>query len=119
MAGENAGFKPPALSDKAVNPVRLEAAGTAASASVWLAVEPGASVVKRSPTPRVEAATAKLFTTESAVWLCDRAVQIHGGYGFIKEFPVEKLYRDVKLMTIGEGTSEVQKMVIARNLFDA
>ncbi|MER3522635.1 MAG: acyl-CoA dehydrogenase, partial [Ignavibacteria bacterium] len=59
---------------------------------------------------------AKLFASEVAVRATNEAVQIHGGYGFIKEFPVEKLYRDVKLMTIGEGTSEVQKMVIARNL---
>ena len=46
----------------------------------------------------------------------NEAVQIHGGYGFIKEYPVEKFYRDVKLMTIGEGTSEVQKMIIARHV---
>ncbi len=59
---------------------------------------------------------AKLFASEAAVRATNEAVQIHGGYGFIKEFPVEKLYRDVKLMTIGEGTSEVQKMVIARQL---
>lgn len=59
---------------------------------------------------------AKLFASEAAVRATNEAVQIHGGYGFIKEFPVEKLYRDVKLMTIGEGTSEVQKMVIARRL---
>ena len=62
------------------------------------------------------AAQAKYFASEVAVRAANEAVQIHGGYGFIKEFPVEKLYRDVKLMTIGEGTSEVQKMVIARNL---
>ena len=62
------------------------------------------------------AAEAKYFASEAAVRATNEAVQIHGGYGFIKEFPVEKLYRDVKLMTIGEGTSEVQKMVIARNL---
>jgi alkylation response protein AidB-like acyl-CoA dehydrogenase len=61
-------------------------------------------------------AQAKYFASEIAVRATNEAVQIHGGYGFIKEFPVEKLYRDVKLMTIGEGTSEVQKMVIARNL---
>ncbi|MDH3251365.1 MAG: acyl-CoA dehydrogenase family protein [Ignavibacteria bacterium] len=61
-------------------------------------------------------AQAKYFASEMAVRATNEAVQIHGGYGFIKEFPVEKLYRDVKLMTIGEGTSEVQKMVIARNL---
>lgn len=62
------------------------------------------------------AAQAKYFASEAAVRATNEAVQIHGGYGFTKEFPVEKLYRDVKLMTIGEGTSEVQKMVIARNL---
>jgi alkylation response protein AidB-like acyl-CoA dehydrogenase len=62
------------------------------------------------------AAQAKYFASEAAVRAANEAVQIHGGYGFIKEFPVEKLYRDVKLMTIGEGTSEVQKMIIARNL---
>lgn len=62
------------------------------------------------------AAQAKYFASEVAVRAANEGVQIHGGYGFIKEFPVEKLYRDVKLMTIGEGTSEVQKMVIARNL---
>lgn len=61
-------------------------------------------------------AQAKYFASEAAVRATNEAVQIHGGYGFIKEFPVEKFYRDVKLMTIGEGTSEVQKMVIARNL---
>lgn len=64
----------------------------------------------------LEVAQAKYFASEAAVRATNEAVQIHGGYGFIKEFPVEKLYRDVKLMTIGEGTSEVQKMVIARNL---
>ncbi len=62
------------------------------------------------------ASVAKLFASESAVKATNEAVQIHGGYGFIKEFPVEKLYRDVKLMTIGEGTSEVQKLIIARNI---
>jgi hypothetical protein len=65
------------------------------------------------------ASEAKYFASETAVRAANEAVQIHGGYGFIKEFPVEKFYRDVKLMTIGEGTSEVQKMVIARNLLDA
>jgi alkylation response protein AidB-like acyl-CoA dehydrogenase len=62
------------------------------------------------------ASQAKLFASEVAVRATGEAVQIHGGYGFIKDYPVEKLYRDVKLMTIGEGTSEVQKMVIARNI---
>ncbi len=64
----------------------------------------------------LEASEAKYFASEVATRAANEAVQIHGGYGFIKEFPVEKLYRDVKLLTIGEGTSEVQKMVIARKL---
>jgi alkylation response protein AidB-like acyl-CoA dehydrogenase len=63
-----------------------------------------------------ESAMAKLFASEQAVWICNEALQIHGGYGFIKDYPVEKFYRDVKLCTIGEGTSEIQKMVIARQL---
>jgi alkylation response protein AidB-like acyl-CoA dehydrogenase len=62
------------------------------------------------------ASMAKLFASEVAVRATNEAVQIHGGYGFLKDFPVEKLYRDVKLVTIGEGTSEVQRMIIAKNL---
>jgi alkylation response protein AidB-like acyl-CoA dehydrogenase len=63
-----------------------------------------------------ESSMAKLFASEIAVRVCNEAVQIHGGYGFIKDYPVEKFYRDVKLCTIGEGTSEIQKLVIARQL---
>ncbi len=63
-----------------------------------------------------ESAMAKLFASEMAVKVADEALQIHGGYGFIKDYPVEKFYRDVKLCTIGEGTSEIQRMVIARQL---
>ncbi len=66
----------------------------------------------------LSAAMAKFYASEIATKATNEAIQIHGGYGFIKEFPVEKLYRDVKLMTIGEGTSEVQKMVIARNMLN-
>ena len=62
------------------------------------------------------AAEAKLFASEVAERAAADAVQIHGGYGFIKDFPVEKFYRDVKVLTIGEGTSEVQRIVIARSL---
>jgi alkylation response protein AidB-like acyl-CoA dehydrogenase len=61
-------------------------------------------------------AQAKLFSSEMAVRVTEKALQIHGGYGFIKDFPVEKFYRDVKLCTIGEGTSEIQRLVIARSL---
>jgi alkylation response protein AidB-like acyl-CoA dehydrogenase len=63
-----------------------------------------------------ESAMAKLFASEMAVKVADQALQIHGGYGFIKDYPVEKFYRDVKLCTIGEGTSEIQRLVIARQL---
>jgi len=63
-----------------------------------------------------ESAMAKLFASETAVRVADEALQIHGGYGFIKDYPVEKFYRDVKLCTIGEGTSEIQRLVIARQL---
>jgi alkylation response protein AidB-like acyl-CoA dehydrogenase len=63
-----------------------------------------------------ESAMAKLFASEVAVRAANEALQIHGGYGFIKDYPVEKFYRDVKLCTIGEGTSEIQRLVIARQL---
>jgi alkylation response protein AidB-like acyl-CoA dehydrogenase len=63
-----------------------------------------------------ESSMAKLFASEVAVRICDEAVQLFGGYGFIKDYPAEKYYRDVKLCTIGEGTSEIQRMVIAREI---
>jgi alkylation response protein AidB-like acyl-CoA dehydrogenase len=61
-------------------------------------------------------AQAKLFASEAAVRVTERAIQIHGGYGFTKDFPVEKFYRDVRLCTVGEGTSEIQRLVIAKQL---
>ena len=61
---------------------------------------------------------AKLYASETAVRVANRAVQIHGGYGYIKDFPVERFYRDAKITTIGEGTSEIQRLVIARRLLD-
>ncbi|MDP4198054.1 MAG: acyl-CoA dehydrogenase family protein [Bacteroidota bacterium] len=64
------------------------------------------------------ASMAKLFASEAAVNLSEEAIQIHGGYGYIKEYPVEKFWRDSKLLTIGEGTSEVQRMVIARKVIE-
>jgi alkylation response protein AidB-like acyl-CoA dehydrogenase len=63
-----------------------------------------------------ESSMAKLYAGEVAVHVANEAVQIHGGYGFIKDYPAEKYYRDVKLCTIGEGTSEIQRLVIARQL---
>jgi alkylation response protein AidB-like acyl-CoA dehydrogenase len=62
------------------------------------------------------AAMAKLFATEVSERVCRNAIQIHGGYGYSSEFPVERMYRDTRLMTIGEGTSEIQRLVIARHL---
>ncbi len=64
----------------------------------------------------LESAMAKLYSSEVAVRAAEDAVQIHGGYGFVKDYPAEKFFRDVKLTTIGEGTSEIQRLVIARQL---
>ena len=64
----------------------------------------------------VPSSMAKLFATEMAVQVALEAVQIHGGYGFLKDYPVERFLRDSKLGTIGEGTSEIQRLVIAREL---
>lgn len=63
-----------------------------------------------------EAAMAKLFASEMCMKVCDQAVQIHGGYGYMKEYQVERFFRDAKLLEIGEGTSEIQRMVIARQI---
>lgn len=86
-------------------------------------IEAARQLTRRAAEMRMEgldvncaAAQAKLFASEAATRAANEAVQIHGGYGFIKDFPVEKFYRDVKLLTIGEGTSEVQKIIIAKSL---
>ncbi len=65
-----------------------------------------------------EAAMAKLFATEVSERVCRNAIQVHGGYGYSAEFEVERMYRDTRLMTIGEGTSEIQRLVIARHILD-
>jgi alkylation response protein AidB-like acyl-CoA dehydrogenase len=75
-----------------------------------------ATMLDRGERVTKQSAMAKLFASEAAVRIANEAVQIHGGYGFIKDYPVEKFYRDVKLCTIGEGTSEIQRLVIARQL---
>ncbi|MEE8184004.1 MAG: acyl-CoA dehydrogenase family protein, partial [Acidobacteriota bacterium] len=66
----------------------------------------------------LESSMAKLFASEVAVRSAETAVQIHGGYGYTKDYPVERFYRDAKICTIGEGTSEIQRLVIARQLLD-
>jgi alkylation response protein AidB-like acyl-CoA dehydrogenase len=90
---------------------QIEAARLLTMQAAWMK-DRGQTVTKQS-------AMAKLFASEIAVEVANEAVQIHGGYGFIKDYPVEKFYRDVKLMTIGEGTSEIQRLVIARQLLKA
>ena len=73
-----------------------------------------ADLKNRGRSVNLESAMAKLYASEIAVEVANDAVQIFGGYGYTKDFPVEKFYRDAKLCTIGEGTSEIQKLVISR-----
>ncbi len=86
----------------------IEAARTLVYRAAWL---------KDQGRPHTkEAAMAKLFATEMAERVCRNAIQIFGGYGYSREYPVERIYRDARLMTIGEGTSEIQRLVIARHI---
>lgn len=96
---------------------KLADMATSLEASRWLNYR-AASLKDAGRRVTRESAMAKLFASEAAVRICEEAVQIHGGYGYIKDYPVEKFYRDVKLMTIGEGTSEIQRLVIARQLLN-
>lgn len=84
--------------------------------AAWLLTMRAAQMKDQGRKVTREAAMAKLFASEVACRIAEEGVQIHGGYGFIKDYPAEKFYRDVKLCTIGEGTSEIQRMVIAREL---
>jgi alkylation response protein AidB-like acyl-CoA dehydrogenase len=87
---------------------QIEAARTLLYKAAWL---------KEQGRPyTMEAAMAKMFATEMAEKVCRDAIQVHGGYGYSQEYPVERLYRDARLMTIGEGTSEIQRLVIARQV---
>jgi len=86
----------------------IEAARTMLYKAAWLK-EQGRNYNK-------EAAMAKMFATEMAERVCRNAIQVHGGYGYSSEYPVERIYRDARLMTIGEGTSEIQRLVIARHV---
>lgn len=83
-----------------------------------LVIFKAASMKEKGEDINMQSSMAKLFASEVAVRATNEAVQIYGGYGFSKEYPVEKLYRDVKLTTIGEGTSEVQRMIIAKNILN-
>ncbi len=84
--------------------------------AAWLLTMRAAQMKDAGMKVTKESAMAKLYASEAACRICDEGVQIHGGYGFIKDYPAEKFYRDVRLCPIGEGTSEIQRMVIAREL---
>jgi alkylation response protein AidB-like acyl-CoA dehydrogenase len=94
---------------------QIEAARLLTYQAAWLADR---AIASGSDDLRItrESSMAKLYAGEVAVRVANEAVQIHGGYGFIKDYPAEKYYRDVKLCTIGEGTSEIQRLVIARQI---
>src|ERR1700741_31387 len=94
---------------------QIEAARLLTYQAAWLADRAIAAGDNDSRITR-ESSMAKLYAGEVAVRVANEAVQIHGGYGFIKDYPAEKYYRDVKLCTIGEGTSEIQRLVIARQI---
>jgi alkylation response protein AidB-like acyl-CoA dehydrogenase len=82
----------------------------------WLLMLRAAALKDRGQPFAREASMAKLYASETAMWTTTKAVQIFGGYGYVKEFPVERYMRDAKLTEIGEGTSEVQRMIIAKSL---
>ena len=88
---------------------QIEAARLLVYSAAWLADRKDVRFTK-------ESSMAKLYTSEVAVRVANEAVQVFGGYGFVKDYPAEKYYRDVKLCTIGEGTSEIQRLVIARQI---
>jgi len=88
---------------------RIEAARLLTYEAAWIKQQ------QQTMVPRYSS-MAKLYAGETAVWVSEQAIQIHGGYGYTKEYPPEKYWRDAKLGTIGEGTSEIQRMVIAREL---
>ena len=94
---------------------KLAEMATRISAARLLTYQAAALKESRGAVP-VESSMAKLFSSEVAVWASEEAIQIHGGYGYTKDYPAEKYWRDAKLCTIGEGTSEIQRMVIAREL---
>ncbi|MDI6771337.1 MAG: acyl-CoA dehydrogenase family protein [bacterium] len=84
--------------------------------AAWLLTEHAAELADRGQPFRRQASMAKLYASEAASRAASRAVQIHGGYGFTKDYPVERFYRDVKLCEIGEGTSEVQRAIISKSV---
>jgi alkylation response protein AidB-like acyl-CoA dehydrogenase len=114
-AGERRQFGQPIAGFQAIRwkladmATRIEAARLLTYRAAWL---------RDQKTERTSTASsmAKLYSSEIAVRAAEECVQIHGGYGFVKDYPAEKFFRDVKLCTIGEGTSEIQRLVIARQM---
>ncbi len=86
--------------------------------AAWLLTERAAGLADGDEPFRTEASMAKLYASEAAARAASKAVQIHGGYGFTKDYPVERFYRDIKLCEIGEGTSEIQRVVISKEVLD-
>jgi butyryl-CoA dehydrogenase len=113
-AGQRRAFGKPIAEHQAIQwmiadaAMEIEAARTLVYKAAWMK-DQGRDCVK-------VAAMAKLFASETAERVCKNAIQIHGSYGYSREFPVERMYRDQRLMTIGEGTSEIQRLVIARRV---
>ena len=98
---------------------KLADMATEIDAARWMVYRAAWLADRKGPRFTKESSMAKLYASEVGVRVANEAVQIFGGYGFIKDYPVEKFYRDSKLCTIGEGTSEIQRMVIARQILDA
>jgi alkylation response protein AidB-like acyl-CoA dehydrogenase len=113
-AQERETFGKPIAQHQAIQWMLADAA-TEIQAARWMVY--WAAWLKENGRPFTTAASmAKLFATEVSERVCRNAIQIHGGYGYSPEFEVERIYRDTRLMTIGEGTSEIQRLVIARSI---
>ncbi|HWO21251.1 MAG TPA: acyl-CoA dehydrogenase family protein [Kofleriaceae bacterium] len=113
-AGERQTFGQPIIKHQAIGAMLADAA-TWLDAATLMTLRAAQRKQERLPFSQ-EAAMAKLFATEHAWKICDIALQVHGGYGYVRDFPVERALRDVRVTRIYEGTSEIQRIVIARNL---
>ena len=95
---------------------RLADMAVAARCNTAARLARGRTARRRTAVPKKEASMAKLFASEMAERVCSDAIQIHGGYGYVSDFPVERIYRDVRVCQIYEGTSDIQRLVIGRAL---
>ena len=116
-AGERQTFGQPIIKHQAIGNMLADAA-TWLNAATLMTLRAAAAKEAKQPFSQ-HAAMAKLFATERAWQICDIALQVHGGYGYVRDFPVERMLRDVRATRIYEGTSEIQRIVIARNLLRA